>query len=133
MHDADDILVLNGVAKTYDSGVVALSPTDLAIRKGELFALLGPNGAGKTTLINIVCGVVTATGGTVTVAGHDTRRDWRAARMMIGLVPQELAVDMFETVLATVRFSRRLFGRAADDRYIEQLLRDLTLWDKRDA
>ena len=133
MPDAQDILVLEGVTKTYASGTAALKPVDLAIRKGELFALLGPNGAGKTTLINIVCGVVTASGGTVTVAGHDTQSNWRAARMMIGLVPQELSVDMFETVLATVRFSRRLFGRSGHDAYIEELLRDLSLWDKRDA
>lgn len=129
----DDILVLEGVTKTYASGTAALKPVDLTIRKGELFALLGPNGAGKTTLINIVCGVVTASGGTVTVAGHDTQSSWRAARMMIGLVPQELSVDMFETVLATVRFSRRLFGRSGHDAYIEELLRDLSLWDKRDS
>jgi ABC-2 type transport system ATP-binding protein len=127
------ILKLSGVGKTYASGTLALKPTDLEIRRGELFALLGPNGAGKTTLINIVCGVVTATSGTVTVAGHDAQTDWRAARTMIGLVPQELSVDMFETVLATVRFSRRLFGRSGHDEYIEELLRDLSLWDKRDA
>ncbi|MES2755061.1 MAG: ABC transporter ATP-binding protein [Pseudomonadota bacterium] len=130
---AEPILTLTGVCKTYDSGLEALRPTDLEIHKGELFALLGPNGAGKTTLINIVCGVVTATGGSVDVAGHDALRDYRAARAMIGLVPQELSTDAFETVLATVRFSRRLFGRSGHDAYIEQLLRDLTLWDKRDT
>ena len=127
------ILAIRGITKTYASGTAALHPVDLDIKKGELFALLGPNGAGKTTLINIICGVVTASAGTVSVAGHDWQREWRAARMMIGLVPQELSVDMFETVLATVRFSRRLFGRAPDDAYLEQLLRDLSLWDKRDA
>jgi ABC-2 type transport system ATP-binding protein len=130
---ADAILSVRGVTKTYKSGTTALSPVDLDIRRGELFALLGPNGAGKTTLINIVCGVVTPSAGTITVGGHDALKDWRAARMMIGLVPQELSVDMFETVLATVRFSRRLFGRSGHDEYIEQLLKDLSLWDKRDA
>ena len=129
--DADTVLSVRGVCKTYASGVVALKPVDLDIRKGELFALLGPNGAGKTTLINIVCGVVTPTGGTITVAGHDALKDWRAARTMIGLVPQELATDAFESVIATVRFSRRLFGKSGHDAYIEQLLKDLTLWDKR--
>ena len=127
------ILSLKGVSKTYASGQVALQPTDLDIREGELFALLGPNGAGKTTLINIVCGVVTPSAGTITVAGHDALRDYREARSRIGLVPQELSVDMFETVLATVRFSRRLFGKSGHDDYLEQLLKDLTLWDKRDA
>ncbi len=130
---AENILLIRGVAKTYASGTAALKPVDLDIRKGELFALLGPNGAGKTTLINIICGVVTPTAGTVTVAGHDTQRNWRAARMMVGLVPQELATDAFESVIATVRFSRRLFGKSGHDDYIERLLKDLTLWDKRDT
>ena len=130
---SEPIVTLAGVAKTYKSGHTALKPVDLEIRRGELFALLGPNGAGKTTMINIICGVVTPSAGTVTVAGHDNVVDYRAARRAIGLVPQELSVDMFESVLATVRFSRRLFGRAADDAYLEQLLRDLALWDKRHA
>jgi ABC-2 type transport system ATP-binding protein len=127
------ILAVAGVSKTYASGQRALAHVDLAIRKGEIFALLGPNGAGKTTLISIICGIVTPSTGTITVAGHDALVDYRSARMMIGLVPQELSVDMFETVLATVRFSRRLFGRAAHEAYIEQLLKDLSLWDKRDT
>ena len=129
----DIVLRVAGVAKTYAGGVTALSPVDLAIRRGEIFALLGPNGAGKTTLINIVCGIVTPTAGTITVDGHDAQRDFKAARRLIGLVPQELSVDMFETVLATVTFSRRLFGRSGHSAYIEQVLRDLSLWDKRHA
>ena len=130
---SETILDVRGVAKTYKSGVVALHPTDLAIREGEIFALLGPNGAGKTTLISIVCGIVTPSAGTITIAGHDALTDYKAARRMIGLVPQELSVDMFETVGATVRFSRRLFGKSGHSAYIEQVLRDLSLWDKRDA
>ncbi|WP_294291804.1 ABC transporter ATP-binding protein [uncultured Sphingomonas sp.] len=129
----DTILAVRGVCKTYGSGHHALDDVTLDIHKGEIFALLGPNGAGKSTLINTICGVVTPTAGTITVGGHDAIRDYKPARMMIGLVPQELSVDMFETVLATVKFSRRLFGRSADDAYIEQLLRDLSLWDKRNA
>ena len=130
---SETILQVTGVAKTYKSGTVALHPTDLAIAKGEIFALLGPNGAGKTTLISIICGIVTPTAGTVTVAGHDALVDYKAARRRIGLVPQELSVDMFETVLATVRFSRRLWGLPGHDAHVEQVLRDLSLWDKRDA
>jgi ABC-2 type transport system ATP-binding protein len=129
----DAILTLAGVSKTYASGHTALHSVDLEIRKGEIFALLGPNGAGKTTLISIVCGIVVPSTGTITVGGHDALKDYRRARAMIGLVPQELSVDMFETVLATVRYSRRLFGRSGHDDYIEQLLKDLSLWDKRDA
>ena len=129
----EPILQVRGVAKTYASGVTALHPTDLDIRAGEIFALLGPNGAGKTTLISIVCGIVTPSAGSVTVAGHDALTDYKAARRRIGLVPQELSVDMFETVLATVRFSRRLWGLSGHDAHIEQVLRDLSLWDKRDA
>ena len=129
----DPILTIDGVSKTYDSGTAALKPTDLAIERGEIFALLGPNGAGKTTLINIVCGIVTPSGGTITVDGHDAVRDMKQARRRIGLVPQELNVDMFETVLATVTFSRRLFGRSGHSAYIEEVLRDLSLWDKRKA
>jgi ABC-2 type transport system ATP-binding protein len=127
------IISIQGLAKTYASGLIALKGVDLEIRKGEIFALLGPNGAGKTTLINIVCGIVNATSGTVLVDGHDNRADYRAARARIGLVPQELHTDMFETVGATVRFSRGLFGRAADSAYVEKVLRDLSLWEKRDA
>ena len=129
----EPVLAVRGVAKTYAGGVVALQPTDLDIARGEIFALLGPNGAGKTTLISIVCGIVTPSAGTITVAGHDAPADYKAARKAIGLVPQELSVDMFETVLATVRFSRRLFGRSAHDAHIERVLRDLSLWDKRHA
>ncbi|MEG3181101.1 ABC transporter ATP-binding protein [Sphingomonas sp. LT1P40] len=127
------ILSVRGVSKTYASGHKALGAVDLDIAKGEIFALLGPNGAGKTTLINIICGIVTPSSGTITVGGHDAITQPREARMMIGLVPQELSVDMFETVLATVRYSRRLFGRAGHDAYIDELLRDLSLDDKRNS
>ncbi len=127
------ILTIAGVSKTYASGVTALQPIDLEIIAGELFALLGPNGAGKTTLISIICGIVTPSSGTITIAGYDANRDYKAARAMIGLVPQELSTDAFETVLDTVRFSRRLFGHHPDEKHLEQLLRDLSLWDKRDA
>jgi ABC-2 type transport system ATP-binding protein len=120
-----------GLTKTYASGLQALKSIDLEIGKGEIFALLGPNGAGKTTLINVVCGIVTASSGTVLVDGHDNVRDYRAARSKIGLVPQELHTDMFESVGSTVRFSRGLFGRPADPARIEQVLRDLSLWEKR--
>ena len=129
----DTILSVAGVSKTYASGHRALEPVDLDIARGEIFALLGPNGAGKTTLISIICGIVTPSTGSVTVLGHDAQKDFRSARRAIGLVPQELSVDMFETVLATVKFSRRLFGKAPNDAHIEQVLRDLSLWDKRDA
>ncbi|RZM07630.1 MAG: ABC transporter ATP-binding protein, partial [Sphingomonas sp.] len=129
----ETILSVAGVTKTYKSGTTALHPVDLDIKKGEIFALLGPNGAGKTTLISIICGIVTPSAGTITVAGHDAIHDFKQARRRIGLVPQELNVDMFETVLATVTFSRRLFGRSGHSAYIEQVLRDLSLWDKRDA
>jgi ABC-2 type transport system ATP-binding protein len=129
----DSILSVAGVSKTYASGHRALEPVDLDIARGEIFALLGPNGAGKTTLISIICGIVTPSTGTVTVLGHDAQTDFRSARRAIGLVPQELSVDMFETVLATVKFSRRLFGKGPNDAHIEQVLRDLSLWDKRDA
>ena len=125
------IISIKGVEKTYKSGLRALHSIDLDIHRGEIFALLGPNGAGKTTLIGIVCGTVNATAGTVTADGHDIVRDYRAARRAIGLVPQELSTDMFETVLATVSFSRGLFGRPKDPAYIERVLRDLSLWDKR--
>ena len=129
----DVVLSVAGVSKVYASGQRALEPVNLDIRRGEIFALLGPNGAGKTTLISIICGIVTPSTGTVTVLGHDAQKDFRSARRAIGLVPQELSVDMFETVLATVKFSRRLFGRAPDNAYVEQVLRDLSLWDKRDT
>ncbi len=126
-------IVIAGLTKTYQSGQQALKPIDLQIRKGEIFALLGPNGAGKTTLISIVCGIVTPTAGSVTAAGYDIRRDYRAARQLIGLVPQELHTDQFETVRATVSFSRGLFGRPPDPALIERVLKDLSLWDKRDS
>jgi len=127
------ILSVSGLDKTYASGHHALQSVDLEIREGEIFALLGPNGAGKTTLISIVCGIVTATRGTITVAGHDIVRDYRAARRAIGLVPQELHTDMWETPFTTSAFSRGLFGLAPDAARIERILRDLTLWEKRDA
>ena len=127
------IILVRSVAKTYKSGQIALQPVDLEIEKGEIFALLGPNGAGKTTLISIICGTVTLSAGSVTVAGHDIQHDYRAARALIGLVPQEIALDIFATVRNTVRFSRGLFGRSPNPAYLEQLLRDLSLWDKRDA
>jgi len=129
----EPILALTGVSKTYKGGFTALHGLDLTINKGEIFALLGPNGAGKTTLISIICGIVTPSSGWIRVAGHDALADYKAARSRIGLVPQELSVDMFETVLATVTFSRRLFGRSGHSAYIEQVLRDLSLWDKRNA
>jgi ABC-2 type transport system ATP-binding protein len=125
------IICISQLTKTYASGLQALKRIDLEIRKGEIFALLGPNGAGKTTLINIVCGIVTPTGGVVVVDGHDIVRDYRAARSKIGLVPQELTTDMFETVSATVSFSRGLFGRAPNPAHVEKVLRDLSLWEKR--
>jgi len=126
------ILSIQKLAKTYASGLQALKPTDLEIQKGEIFALLGPNGAGKTTLISIVCGIVTPTAGSVRVKGHDILKDYRATRSMIGLVPQELHTDMFVTPWDTVRFSRGLFGKAPNPRHLENVLRDLSLWDKRD-
>jgi ABC-2 type transport system ATP-binding protein len=123
----------SAVTKTYASGFTALEAVDLEIVKGEIFALLGPNGAGKTTLIGVICGIVSMTSGRVLVDGRDIEREYRAARSKLGLVPQEIALDIFSTVWNTVRFSRRLFGRHADDRYIETLLRDLSLWEKRDS
>ncbi|MFN3776641.1 MULTISPECIES: ABC transporter ATP-binding protein [Sphingomonas] len=127
----DPILSIEGVTKTYKGGFTALQPVDLSIRRGEIFALLGPNGAGKTTLISIVCGIVTPSAGSIRVDGHDALRDYKTARRKIGLVPQELSVDMFERVIDTVNFSRGLFGRAPNPAYVEQVLRDLSLWDKR--
>ena len=125
------IISVANLTKTYASGLQALQSIELDIRKGEIFALLGPNGAGKTTLINIVCGIVTPSGGSVLVDGHDIVRDYRAARSKIGLVPQELTTDTFETVWATVTFSRGLFGRAPNPPLVEKVLRDLSLWEKR--
>jgi ABC-2 type transport system ATP-binding protein len=127
------VLTVSGLSKTYASGFHALKNVDLTIRRGEIFALLGPNGAGKTTLINIVCGIVTASTGSVTADGHDIVRDFRAARAKIGLVPQELTTDMFETVWNTLTFSRGLFGKPRNPAIIEKVLRDLSLWDKKDA
>ena len=127
------ILSISGLEKTYASGFRALNGIDLDIGKGEIFALLGPNGAGKTTLISIVCGLVRATGGAVTVDGHDIVRDYRAARAKIGLVPQELFTEMFDPVRSLVSFSRGLFGYPPAPAYIEQLLKSLSLWDKRDT
>jgi ABC-2 type transport system ATP-binding protein len=125
------IISVSNLTKTYASGLQALKGIDLQIRKGEIFALLGPNGAGKTTLISVICGIVKPTEGRVMADGHDIARDYRAARSIIGLVPQELSTYAFETVWATVSFSRGLFGRASNPQFIEKLLRDLTLWDKR--
>jgi ABC-2 type transport system ATP-binding protein len=127
------ILSLSGVGKTYGSGTHALEDVTLDIERGEIFALLGPNGAGKTTLISIICGIVMPTAGKILVGGHDAIRDARAARKLIGLVPQEAGVDMFERLFTAVRFSRGLFGKPRDDALIEQILKELSLWDKRDA
>ena len=127
------IISVQNLDKTYASGFQALKNVSLDIRKGEIFALLGPNGAGKTTLISIICGIVNPSSGTVLADGHDVVADYRAARSKIGLVPQELSTDAFESVWATVRFSRGLFGKAPDDAYLERVLRDLSLWDKRDS
>jgi len=129
---AEDIIVVAGLTKTYASGFQALKRIDLNIRKGEIFALLGPNGAGKTTLISIVCGIVTPTEGRVTVGGHDIKADYRAARSLVGLVPQELTTDAFESVWSTVSFSRGLFGKQPNPAHIEKVLRSLSLWDKKD-
>ena len=129
----ESVISIQQLSKTYASGHSALREINLEIRRGEIFALLGPNGAGKTTLISIVCGIVNPGSGQVLVAGHDIVRDYRASRSEIGLVPQELVNDVFDTVWATVRFSRGLFGKKPDPAYLEQLLKDLSLWDKRDA
>jgi ABC-2 type transport system ATP-binding protein len=129
----DDIIEISGVSKTYASGFVALREIDLSIRRGEIFALLGPNGAGKTTLISIVCGIVRPTSGRIAVGGHDIVRDWRAARSLIGLVPQELTTDAFESVWNTVSFTRGLFGLRPNPAHIESVLRALSLWDKKDS
>jgi ABC-2 type transport system ATP-binding protein len=127
------IIDIQGLTKTYATGFQALKRVDLSIERGEIFALLGPNGAGKTTIISIVCGTVTKTSGSITVDGRDIATDFRAARQRIGLVPQEIAVDIFATVWDTVRFSRGLFGRPPDPAYIERLLNDLSLWEKRSS
>ncbi|MDQ3604547.1 MAG: ABC transporter ATP-binding protein [Actinomycetota bacterium] len=127
------IVSVSRLSKTYASGFQALENIDLEIRRGEIFALLGPNGAGKTTLINIICGIVNPTQGVIMADGHDIVSEYRAARSMIGLVPQELTTDAFETVWATCTFSRGLFGKPRDPGYIEKVLRDLSLWDKKDS
>ena len=127
------IISIRNLSKTYASGFQALKRIDLEIRRGEIFALLGPNGAGKTTLISIICGIVNPSAGTVMVDGHDIVTDYRAARSLIGLVPQELTTDAFETVWATVSFSRGLFGKPPNPAHIEKVLRDLSLWDKKDT
>ena len=131
-HMPDAILSIAGLSKTYATGFHALKNIDLQIERGEIFALLGPNGAGKTTLISIVCGIVNASAGKVTVDGHDIAADYRAARSIIGLVPQELTTEAFETVWNTVSFSRGLFGKPANPAHIEKVLRELSLWDKKD-
>jgi ABC-2 type transport system ATP-binding protein len=125
------VLSIRGLSKSYKGGLQALKTVDLDINRGEIFALLGPNGAGKTTLINAVCGIVTPTTGQITAAGFDTRKDYRAARSLIGLVPQEMHIDIFETVWAVTTYSRGLFGLPPNDAYIEQILKDLSLWEKK--
>ncbi len=127
------IISVSNLSKTYASGFEALKRVNLDIRRGEIFALLGPNGAGKTTLINIVCGIVTPSAGAVSVGGHDIIRDYRAARAMIGLVPQELTSNAFESVWATVSFSRGLFGKPANPLHVEKVLKDLSLWDRKNS
>ncbi|RWM01025.1 ABC transporter ATP-binding protein [Mesorhizobium sp.] len=127
------IISISGVTKTYATGFKALKEINLDIERGEIFALLGPNGAGKTTLISIVCGIVNRSSGSVTVDGHDIGKNYRAARSLIGLVPQELTIDAFETVWATVNYSRGLFGKAPNKDFVEKVLKDLSLWDKKDA
>ena len=129
----EPIISVAGLTKTYASGFQALEEINLDIRRGEIFALLGPNGAGKTTLINIICGIVNPTQGVVVAGGHDIVKEYRVARSMIGLVPQELTTDAFETVWATVSFSRGLFGKPRNPGYIEKVLRTLSLWDKKDS
>ncbi|MBS0491881.1 ABC transporter ATP-binding protein [Phenylobacterium sp.] len=127
------IISVAGLSKTYAGGFQALKSVDLEIRQGEIFALLGPNGAGKTTLISIICGIVNPSGGKVTADGHDIIAEYRAARGKIGLVPQELSTDAFESVWDTVKFSRGLFGKSPNPAYLEKILRDLSLWDKKDS
>lgn len=127
------IIEIDRLSKQYDGGTKALDDVSMTIDEGEIIALLGPNGAGKTTMISIICGLVVPTGGTVRVGGHDIRSDWRAARRLIGLVPQEIALEPFEKVINCVRFTRGLYGMPPDEPYIERILRALSLWDKRDA
>lgn len=129
----DAVIAIRNLCKTYPTGMKALDDVSLEIRRGEIFALLGSNGAGKTTLISIVCGIVNATSGSVSAGGHDIVKDYRAARSLIGLVPQELTSDVFETVWATCKLSRGLFGKAADPGHLEKVLRELSLWDRRDS
>ena len=133
MRASDPIITVSGVNKTYATGFQALRQVDLEIRRGEIFALLGPNGAGKTTLISIVCGIVNPSAGAIVADGHDIVRDYREARTKIGLVPQELTTDAFESVWATVKFSRGLFGKPPNPAYLEKILKDLSLWDKKDS
>jgi ABC-2 type transport system ATP-binding protein len=128
-----NIVEVRGLTKTFDGGFQALKSVDLDIKSGEIIALLGPNGAGKTTLISTICGITRATSGTITIGGHDTVTAYRAARSLVGLVPQEISLEPFEKVISTVRFSRGLFGRAPNDAYIEKVLKSLSLWDKKDA
>jgi ABC-2 type transport system ATP-binding protein len=132
-NNSTPIILVQGVNKTYASGFQALKNINLEIKRGEIFALLGPNGAGKTTLISIICGIVKASSGKISADGYDTLRDYRPARATIGLVPQELHTDSFESVWATIKFSRGLFGKAPNAAYLEKVLRDLSLWDKRDV
>jgi ABC-2 type transport system ATP-binding protein len=127
------VLTVSGLSKTYASGFNALSNVNLQIRRGEIFALLGPNGAGKTTLINVICGIVTPSSGQITADGFDIQRDFRQARARIGLVPQELSTDMFETVWNTTQYSRGLFGKPRSSEFLERVLKDLSLWDKKDS
>jgi len=127
------IVSIEGLSKSYDGGFQALKNVSLDIRKGEIFALLGPNGAGKTTLINIVCGIVNLSTGKVTIDGHDIITEFRATRSLIGLVPQELVTESFESVWATIKFSRGLFGKAPNDQYLEDVLKSLSLWDRKDS
>jgi ABC-2 type transport system ATP-binding protein len=127
------VLSIRGLNKSYKGGLVALKDVNLEIEKGEIFALLGPNGAGKTTLINAVCGIITPTTGEITAAGYDTRKQYRNARSLIGLVPQEMHIDIFETVWAVTTYSRGLFGLPANPAHIEKVLKDLSLWDKKDT
>jgi ABC-2 type transport system ATP-binding protein len=127
------VISVKNLSKTYASGFQALKSVDLEIRRGEIFALLGPNGAGKTTLINVICGIVNASTGTVTIDGHDHVRDYRAARALVGLVPQELHTDAFESPWATASYSRGLFGKPRSPAIVEKVLRDLSLWDKKDS